>query len=374
MNINHYIEQQSSAIFTTYKELHCLAEPSGEEKKTSQYIIEKLKNIPTKTYSNHYGIIAEIQGETQEVVALRADMDALTQEVDNVVKANHSCGHDAHSTMVLHTALSLLEQNIRPKRTIRFLFQPAEEIGIGAKLMMESNALEQVTFLLGLHLRPQFEVPFGQASPVIIHGSTVTITGTITGLQAHAARPNLGINAIEATSLLVQQLKEIRLSTDISHSIKMTQLQTDGNASNIIPSTVTFALDVRAQTNEVMNELLKITEQIITYVSSISRTTITFKQTAFIPAAITNAKAIQLVQSAIEQVLGTENTLTEIISPGGEDFHFYSLKHPEISATMVGLGCGLTPGLHHPQMTFSQEALIYGTQILTTAILMAANE
>ncbi|MCK9907161.1 M20/M25/M40 family metallo-hydrolase, partial [Frankia sp. Cpl3] len=77
--------------------------------------------------------------------------------------------------------------------------------------------------------------------------------------------------------------------------------------------------------------------------------------------------------TAIAQVLGEENARDVCVSPGGEDFHFYSLNTPGLAATMLGLGCDLTPGLHHPHMSFNPEALVYGAQILTTALLDAAN-
>ncbi|MFZ3588849.1 hypothetical protein ACOI1C_06095 [Bacillus sp. DJP31] len=55
---------------------------------------------------------------------------------------------------------------------------------------------------------------------------------------------------------------------------------------------------------------------------------------------------------------------------GGDDFHFYTIKRPHLEATMLGLGCNLVPGLHHPNMTFDHVALLDGTAILAKAVLL----
>jgi amidohydrolase len=82
-------------------------------------------------------------------------------------------------------------------------------------------------------------------------------------------------------------------------------------------------------------------------------------------------EALQLMRKAIVDTVGEENTRPPVVTPGGEDFHFYTLKRPNIKATMLGLGCGLHPGLHHPQMTFNRQALITGVEILTRTVLNA---
>ncbi|PLT33388.1 amidohydrolase [Bacillus sp. V5-8f] len=376
MNPIEFIEQKKDRLINTYHDLHSLAEPSWEEKKTSLYIRERLTEagLTVKNFSSHYGIVAEIPGQSEKVVALRADMDALLQEVDGEVKPNHSCGHDGHSTMVLFAALAIAQSGIQPKHTLRFIFQPAEEKGEGALRMMEEGALEDVTHLFGLHVRPSMEVPYGKASPVIIHGASATIKGTIKGLQAHASRPEDGINAIEAAALIVRKLKEYKLETEIPYSIKMTQLQTDNEASNVIPETCTFTIDARAQTNEVMTELKLVVKRIMKKSMEESGSTISWKVEGFVPAAIQNEKAIKIAETAIAAELGADNVAPDCVSRGGEDFHFYTVKNPGITATMVGLGCGLEPGLHHPKMTFNLEALVYGAKILTRTILLASEQ
>jgi amidohydrolase len=376
LNPLDFIEQHKEELLTTYQELHCLAEPSWQEKKTSSYIAQKLQTagFSVKRFNDHYGIIAEIQGTSGQVVALRADMDALVQEVNGVVRPNHSCGHDGHSTMVLYTALALVSIDLKPKYTLRFIFQPAEEKGEGALKMMEDGALDNVSLLFGTHVRPVSELPYRKASPVIIHGSAGTIRGTIKGRQAHAARPNEGINVIEAAALLVQNLKEIDLQTDVPYSIKMTQLTTESKATNVIPETAHFALDVRAQSNEVMSKLDQRTKAAMELAAEQTGAAFTWSMEEFVPAAVKNERAMKIAEKAIEEVLGEENIVPVCISQGAEDFHFYTAKNPGLAATMIGLGCGLTPGLHHPEMKFNLDALIYGTKILTQTLLTALQE
>ncbi len=367
-----FITQQREAIFQTYEELHLLAEPSWKEENTSKYIEEKLRRagLYVQTFAGHFGLVAEIKGETNDVIALRADLDALVQEVDGITKPNHSCGHDSHSTMVLYSAIALMNSGRKFKHTLRFIFQPAEEKGEGALMMMEENTLNNVKFLGGIHLRPAMEVPYNHASPVILHGSTVSLKGVIKGVPAHAARPAEGNNPLEAAALLIQAIRQIRLKEEGNYSIKITELN-GGEASNIIPETAHFTFDLRARTNETMTSLMEKARHIVLKLADLTETVIDCHFVEYSPAAKENRHAIELAKSAIIAILGEDGYQDVCISPGAEDFHFYTLKKPEITATMIGLGCDLRPGLHHPKMAFNKEAMIYGAKILTKMLLEA---
>lgn len=376
MNPIDYIDKHQDKLVKTYYDLHSLAEPSWQEEKTSGYILKQLikAGLKVTTFQDHYGIIAEIPGLSNKTVALRADMDALVQEVDGVVRPNHSCGHDAHSTMVLFAALAIVSSGLQLKPTLRFIFQPAEEKGKGAIQMMNDGALDNVTYLFGVHVRPKIEVPYSKASPVIIHGSAGTIKGTIKGVQAHASRPKDGINAIEAAALLVHKLKQIQLNTDTPYSIKMTKLTTENEASNVIPESAVFTLDVRAQSNDVMNELIQLAEAAMQQSMNEMGASISWSIEEFVPAAIPNEDAIHLAETAIEKILGKENIIPSCVTQGGEDFHFYTSKNSGLSATMIGLGCDLEPGLHHPEMKFNLTALNYGAKMLIQTVLLASEK
>ncbi|MFJ8086947.1 M20/M25/M40 family metallo-hydrolase [Lysinibacillus sp. NPDC095746] len=78
---------------------------------------------------------------------------------------------------------------------------------------------------------------------------------------------------------------------------------------------------------------------------------------------------LQFARTGIAEVIGEPNIIPTLITSGGDDFHFYTIKKPQLKATMIGLGCNLTPGLHHPYMSFDTDALEIGTNILTKTVL-----
>jgi amidohydrolase len=88
-----------------------------------------------------------------------------------------------------------------------------------------------------------------------------------------------------------------------------------------------------------------------------------------VAAAVVDPEAETFMKEAIEETLGAQYMAGAIKSTGGDDFHFYTVEKPKLKATMLGLGCGLKPGLHHPDMTFDRRALLAGVRILTRVVM-----
>jgi len=208
-------------------------------------------------------------------------------------------------------------------------------------------------------------------SPAIVHGSAKMISGTITGTDTHGARPHLGDNAIEVGSLLVQALKAIHLDPMVPHSAKMTMFQAGGESANIIPGNAVFSLDLRAQTNAVMIELMNKVKKAIRSVAGMTGVEIDYQIGSEIAAAEVDEAAVDMMAQAITETVGKEYLTEPIVTPGGEDFHYYTLKRRNVKATMLGLGCDLSPGLHHPKMTFNKESLVTGIEILARAVILS---
>lgn len=355
-------------LMDVFEHLHTHPEPSWEEVETTHYLAEQLRGLGLApvTFTDMTGLYVDI-GEGTPRVGFRTDIDALWQEVDGVFKANHSCGHDGHMTMALELAQKLSQQSL--PGAVRILFQPAEEKAAGAKAFVEKGVVDSLEFLYGAHVRPLVELAEGHHAAALYHGAAKLMTGTITGVEAHGARPEQGVNAIEVAAALVDAMKRIWISPTESASIKMTQLQAGGASTNIIPGTATFSIDMRAQTNETLDKLTIGFERAIEAVSTLYGATITTTVGAHIAAATVHAEAKAILRQAIMDTVGTENCAPDVVTPGGEDFHFYAYKRPHLKTTMLGLGCGVTPGLHHPHMTFNRTQLAVGVDILTNALV-----
>lgn len=360
-------EEQILQWFTHF---HTHPEVSWKEHQTTQTISEILDTleVPYLRFDDVTGLIADI-GDGDEVIAVRADIDALWQEVDGSWKANHSCGHDANISMVLGALLYIREQPIQKK--IRFIFQPAEEKGNGSLAMIERGALEGVTHLFGVHLRPAEELSLGEVAPSIYHGAGIFLEGKIKGVDAHGARPHQGSNAIDVIVALHQYIKSIYTSPFESHTAKITKIKAGGENLNIIPGFAEFGIDVRAQNNDVVLKLRDRIDEGIKGLEKLYSTTIEWEWVDFTPGAEVSLEAESMADQAIRQVLGNESTAPPIITPGSDDFHFYTIEHPEVKATMIGVGADLTPGLHHPNMTFNKSALDLGARVLAEVLIKA---
>lgn len=366
------LQTTEKAMMDVFHYLHEHPELSLEEYKTTLYLAERLTEhgIRVTTFEDMPGLVVEI-GSGKPIIAVRADMDALLQEVDGEVKANHSCGHDAHMTMVFGLLMLLKDRQKEWKGTLRCLFQPAEEKGDGSLKMVEKGTVDDAAYLFGVHLRPKEEVDFGFAAPSLRHGAAVSMEGVIHGEDSHGARPHLGANAIEVGHSLQQFLRSMYMPPDIPSSIKMTSFHAGTSSYNIIPGKATFSLDLRAQTNKVLADMRKKVETALKAVSEFHGVEINGRWLNYAPAAEVSRKAEIIMKESIISILGEEHCIDPVVTPGSDDFHFYTIERPHLKACMLALGADLTPGLHHPHMTFNKSCLIIGARILEEAVLRA---
>ncbi|TWT27689.1 amidohydrolase [Planomicrobium sp. CPCC 101110] len=350
-----------------FNHFHAHPEVSWQEVETTKKlagIMDGLQ-VPYRMFDDVTGLIAEI-GEGQEVVAVRADMDALWQEVGGKFQANHSCGHDANMAMVLGALLYLKDEAL--SKRIRFIFQPAEEKGNGALAMIERGAAEEVTHLYGVHLRPIEEMPFGKVAPAIYHGSAIFLKGKISGVDAHGARPQQGKNAIDVIAAIHQFLKSIYFSPFDSYSVKLTNIQAGGDSLNIIPGNAAFALDLRSQSNALMKELQQRVEEGLASIRTLYGVGIEWEWQDYTPAAEVSIDALAIADAAIRSVIGDANAAPAVETTGADDFHFYTIEKPELKAAMIGVGADLSPGLHHSDMAFNHAALDIGARVLAETL------
>lgn len=349
-----------------YTILHEMPEPGFQEYKTGSFIATTLVHAgyEVQTEVAGTGVIGTLHGKAAgPVFALRADMDALRHVVDGKECAIHSCGHDANSAMALAVAEEVAKRGIRCG-TFKVVFQPAEETLFGALRVIETGKVEDIEILLGIHLRPEQEAKRGQATPALYHGASYIIEANIAGVTAHGARPHLGVNVIDAAAAVVNAINAIHMNPVKSWSVKVTKLHAGGASLNAIPDQASLAFDLRAQDNTVMDQLIDKVKAAVEHGAATvgAKAAVTIK--GGVPAAVYDSALIEMARNSIAKVLGEKGVLDTIITPGGEDFHFFAQKKSGLRTAYIGLGCDLTPGLHHPAMKFEAAALADGVNIL----------
>jgi len=353
-----------------YKTLHGMPEIGFSEYRTSEFMANALQKAgyEVKTGVGRTGVVGVIQGgKPGPTVALRTDMDALSHNVKGKEMCIHSCGHDSHCAMVLTAAEVLATQGVKVG-TLKILCQPAEEILKGALAMIEAGAADGIDILFGIHLRPIQEARTGQATPALYHGASYIMEAAVTGLAAHGARPHLGINAADAAVAVVQAVNAIRLNPVIPWSVKTTRLHAGSSILNVIPDRAELAFDLRAQNNQSVEELIERVKQAVARGAATvgAKAEVTIK--GGVPGAEYDPFLVDIARQAITSVLGPEGLLDPIVTPGGEDYHYFTKNVPGLRAAYIGLSCDAEPGLHHPDMHFNLAALSKGVAILLKAV------
>lgn len=206
------------------RHFHQHPEKSMEERETTAFIMAQLNEIgiPHRKLSPS-GVVAEIPGgRPGKAVALRADMDALTiQEETGLPFASeaeglmHACGHDLHMAGLLGAAKLLWQERQSLGGNVRLIFQPGEEVGKGAKAVIEQGGMEGVDMVFGMHNMPSLPAGTvaGSKGPVFSAADYFKIT--IQGKAGHGATPEDAIDATVAASALVMNLQPL-VSREVS--------------------------------------------------------------------------------------------------------------------------------------------------------------
>lgn len=348
-------------------------EPAWRETGTTAYLVEQLEHVGFTCHQvdGRTGAVADL-GTGPRWVALRADLDAIWMGDDDGY-AVHSCGHSAHMAAALGAARLLAEGPDLPKGVgVRLLLQPAEETGTGALDLIDRGALEGVTDLFGIHVRPVEELAVGRFGPALHSGASLTGLVTITGQDAHGARPHLGANAIDPLVALHQALPAIRFNPAESYSAKITRIRAGGASLNVIPGTAEVAIDLRAQRNEVMTGLQERITEAVRGIASTYDVTMEVGWHDGTPGAEVHPAAAATLAQAIREVAGEEALAEEVATTGADDFHYYAQAQPGLRSSMLALGVGVDPGLHVPSMTYATEPLPVAAAILARAVQLAA--
>lgn len=385
-----------SRLVSVRRHLHSHPEPSCQERETTQYLAERLREaeIDAKVCRDGLGVIADLDvGDvtaSSPRIALRADIDALLiQDAKQTPYASkrpglcHACGHDAHSTMVLGAAWTAagLPANlpIGPDGggvRLRFLFQPAEEEALGAHWLVEQGAVDGCRAVLAQHVDPDRQLGTVGIRYGMLTSHCDDIEIIIEGHGGHAARPHQARDPIAAAAHLVSALYEfLPRFVDARDPVVFTVGKLSaGTLSNVIPGRAEILGSLRTINQETRKRVQERIESIVHGVQEASGTTIHLKFHYSIDGVLNDRQCTAALESAARRVLGDEAIQhIDVPSMGAEDFSAYLTRVP---GAMLRLGCappGFTaPHLHAPDFDVDERVLAIGTRILLTAALTLA--
>ncbi|MDP6708526.1 MAG: M20 aminoacylase family protein [Alphaproteobacteria bacterium] len=247
------------------RDIHAHPELGFEENRTADIVAEKLEGFGIDVHRGlgKTGVVGSLRvGNAQRTIGLRADMDALP-----ILEANtfdyrsrfdgkmHACGHDGHTTMLLGAAKYLAETRDFDG-CVHFIFQPAEEGIGGAKAMVEDGLFETFPMeaVFGMHNGPGLGVgKFAiRPGPMMAGGAFFDID--ITGVGAHGARPESGIDPVVVAAHITTALQTIvsRNADPVDTAVVSTTQIHSGDAYNVIPERARLSGTVRVFRRETM--------------------------------------------------------------------------------------------------------------------------
>ncbi len=353
----HYLHQRPGLAF--------------EENQAASYIAGLLREWGYEVTEGigKTGVVGRLKvGDGKTSIGLRADTDALPvpEAVDLPYKSqiegkSHTCGHDAHTSMLLGAA-EYLARTRNFNGTLNVIFQPAEETMAGAPAMIADGLFERfsVDVMFGMHNMPG--LPVGKlhftSGPIMAAVDNWEIV--LTGVGSHGSMPEKSIDPLVAGAALVMSLQTIvsRNVAPMDAAVVSVGAFLAGDAGNVIPQSATLRLSTRTRKPETR-------EMVLGKIKSITKATaeaynVSFEIKEGQPGAILiNDEAH--TQTCIEiarQRFGVE----QVVTPGptfmgSEDFAFYAQQVP---AVYCFIGNGNTPMVHHPMYRFDPSNLPVG--------------
>ena len=384
--IKKRIGELNQELLNLRRDFHKYPELGFEEYRTAGIVEKYLRNLGVHTERmTKTGVVGLLKGSKgQPVLLLRADMDALPIQEENSVAYKsknegvmHACGHDAHMAMLLVAAKILTEIKDNVAGTIKFVFQPNEEIA-GAIHMIEDGVLENPTVdaAMGIHIwTPVESGKIAITSGPVMAGLDV-FKVTIYGRGGHTGVPEDAVDPVLAAANLIQtvQMIQTREISNLKSTVIMFGKIAGGSKSNIIPDKVHLEGSIRflypggpASNEQPTERFTRIVEQVCQTHRCTCRIDIVHEN---IPL-INNAEMVKIARESAKEVFVEEKCLIDNQTIASEDFSEFSARVPGVFM-FLGTGNekkGTNVSHHNPHFNIDEDTLPIGVEMFVKGAL-----
>ena len=351
------------SLVAIYKQLHAAPELSGQEEKTAALIAKELRAAGfevtekmgkyEKPIHRPFGVVGVMKNGAGPTVWVRADMDALPVKEEtglpyaSKAKGNtpdgkevdvmHACGHDMHMSAFIGTARALVKLKDQWKGTLVFVGQPAEEIGSGARAMMNDGLYTRwpkPDFVLALHDNASYEAGKILVSEGYALANVDSVNLTIRGVGGHGAYPHNTKDpvVIAAETVMALQTIDSREANPLDPVVVTVGSIHGGTKHNIISDEVKMQLTVRTYKPEVREQVLAAIERIAKGIAASAGVPpdrmpiFEVENDQFTPSTYNDPGLSKRLIGVWKNVLGDDKV--EVVDPvmGGEDFSVFSLE------------------------------------------------
>jgi hippurate hydrolase len=343
------VAAEYASLDALYKHLHTHPELSRQEAQTAARLAKELKSLGFSVTENvgGHGVVGILRNGDGPTVLVRTDLDALpvvertglpyastvkTRDKDgNEVGVMHACGHDVHMTVWTGTARVLAGLKDRWKGTLVFIGQPAEEVGEGARRMLEDGLFQKFPrpdYAVALHcdsFRPHGTIVYTEGLAL---ANVDSVDITVKGRGGHGSAPHTTVDPIVLAARIVLDLQTLvsRETNPTDPAVVSVGSIHGGAKHNVIPNEVKLQITVRSTKDDVRKHLLDGIKRIALAAATGANAPepeVTVRPQEFTPALYNEPKLTKKTVALFKEVLGDDKVTERPPVMGGEDFSRY---------------------------------------------------
>lgn len=362
--VDAFVEKNIAAWLDAYTDLHAHPELSLHEVESARKMAERLEaaGYAVTAGVGGTGVVGVLKNGEGPAILIRGDMDALpiveetglpfasqvtTKNAEGLdVGVMHACGHDVHQTVLFATAQALSALRETWRGTVLIVAQPAEEIGRGAKMMIDDGLFERFprpTACIALHVNGNFAAGTTAFTPGWALANVDSVDITIHGRGGHGSRPHESVDPIVTAAQVVVSLQTLvsrRLDPTDPGVVTVGSIHA-GTKHNIIPNEARLQLTVRSYTDGTRAKLLGGIRQIATQTCRAmgcpADPDILVHEDEFTPAMYNDPALSEAAADVLRKVVGEASVQQIKGQMGGEDFGRFA-KQLGVPGFMFWLG------------------------------------